>query len=98
MKEVKAKLRWLTPAEGGRTRPPGGETYSTVATFEQNRRDPHCGAWSLVVRFIEPPDEKLSHYVMVRFLVDWAPEEWLESGNSFELLEGAKVVAVGQVC
>jgi hypothetical protein len=53
--------------------------------------------WSLVVEFDNPPDDSLCHITDIRFLVDEAPKELLYSGSEFELREGRKLVARGEV-
>lgn len=97
MKTVSARLRWTRPSEGGREGPPSAPPYVTVSRFEQQRDTWEQEAWSLVVEWSDPPDDSWAHQVVVRFLVENAPEELLESGNHFELLEGKRVVAIGEV-
>jgi hypothetical protein len=53
--------------------------------------------WSLVVEFLDRPDETLCHLAKVHFLVEHAPSGWLEEGSQFELLEGLRLVAKGTV-
>jgi hypothetical protein len=53
--------------------------------------------WSLVLDFMEPPDDSLCHLAEVRFLAEGGPSGWLEAGNKFELMEGSKVVARGLI-
>jgi hypothetical protein len=50
----------------------------------------------LVIEFQEPPDAEGAHRVYVRFLVD-GPEELLDLGSVFELMEGSRTVATGTV-
>jgi len=97
MKTVSAKLQWVPPEKGGRQAPPLGSRYSTVARFKQQQDTWYEEAWSLVVEWSELPDVSLVHHVNVRFLVENAPESLLVMGNSFELMEGARVVAVGVI-
>ncbi len=92
MKHALSHLHWLSPEEGGRaTLPPRG--YATVALFEAPGGP--CEAWSIVVY----PQEKRSREerVLVRFLMDDAPDDRLQPGSRFTLTEGARVVARGEV-
>lgn len=93
-KIVPASLRWRTLEDGGRQSPPGGPKYSTVARFEKQKESWPREAWSVFVEFIEPPNSALSHRVNIRFLAD-GPEELLEPGSVFELMEGRQSVADG---
>ena len=97
MKTVSAKLQWMCPEKSGRQAPPLGPRYSTVARFKQQHDTWSEEAWSLVVEWSESPDVSLVHHVNVRFLMENAPEDLLVSGNSFELMEGERVVAVGEI-
>jgi len=95
-KTVLAYLKWGNPEEGGRQLPPLGPTYSTVARFESQKELWSKEAWSLVIEFIEPPNNALCHRVRVNFLAE-GPEELLQPGSVFELMEGRKPVARGTV-
>ena len=95
-KAIEADLQWLRPDEGGRQSPPPGPKYSTVARFENQKESWLKEAWSLVIEFIEPPNAALSHRVHVSLLAD-GPEELLQPGSTFELMEGSQSVAKGTV-
>jgi len=95
--ERTARLTWLRQSEGGRPVPPPGPSYSTVAKFSAQKTDWRDEAWSLVIRFLEPPDRHGSHRVAVRFLADEAPSDFLAEGCRFQLMEGERVVARGVV-
>jgi len=93
MTEGRARIRWLTKEEGGRESPPPGPQYSTAARFEVLRdRWPREG-WSVVLR-IEGADPT---EVGIRPLVPNAPSELFVSGSRFDLFEGSKKVAEGEV-
>ncbi len=96
-KQVEAKLEWIRPEEGGRSMPPPGPKYSTVARFECQKEHWLKEAWSLVVEFIEQPDCSFSHRVKVSFLSEEAPAGLLAKGSIFELMEGSHAVARGTV-
>ena|SRR6266705_2275785 len=93
-KIVKAKICWVP---GARKSPPTGPRYSTVARFKEDQSDWLRQAWSLVLEFRSPPDESLCLIADVRFLVEDAPVHFLHPGSAFELFEGRKVVATGEV-
>src|SRR5436305_58237 len=55
---VLAQVRWLKPEEGGRTAPPHGQQYSTVAKFDLQTEDEwRKDAWSLILNPMGVPDE-----------------------------------------
>jgi hypothetical protein len=96
---VLAKIRWLKPDEGGRTAPPHGQQYSTVAKFDKQTEEAwYKDAWSLVLNAQGVPDETWTQTAWVRFLAEEkAPVDWLLPGNRFALFEGSKKVAEGVV-
>jgi hypothetical protein len=95
-KTVQAHLKWHNIEDGGRQSPPPGPRYSTVARFENAKESWTKEAWSVVVEFFELPDSALCHRVSVKFLAD-GPEELLEPGSVFELMEGRQPVAKGTI-
>jgi hypothetical protein len=42
---ITARLRWLRPEEGGRSEPPSGSRYSTVARFDETEEQWLKHAW-----------------------------------------------------
>jgi hypothetical protein len=55
-------------------------------------------AWSLCLYFEHPVDPVIREsYATVRYLVDGAPHDKLVDGARFELLEGIRVVAEGEI-
>jgi len=95
MREVLARVRFLSQGEGGRSHPPSGPSYSTVSRFPGARGT--TDAWSLILDFVSQPDPSGEALVRVRFLSPDAPLELLSSGMRFELLEGPRAVARGEV-
>lgn len=95
--KVKAQIRWIPADKGGRNKPPVGPSYSTVAKFEDIQEKWPAEAWSVVLEFIDPPDQSGFHCADMRFLVDNAPQQLLHDGSKFELFEGPKRVATGEV-
>ncbi len=96
-KGVKARIRWVPFEEGGRASPPNGPVYSTVAHFRHDAPNWPDEAWSLVVRLDQPSRGSREVIATVDFLVDYGPPELLRLGNTFELVEGKRVVARGEV-
>jgi len=94
---VKAKIQWLTPESGGRKTPPLGPKYSTVARFIDISEKWPKEAWSIVAEFIKPTDSNNCTIVKLSFLVDTGPEYLLYSGSRFDLFEGPRIVATGEV-
>jgi hypothetical protein len=96
--ERKTRIRWLKPEEGGRPSPPPGPEYSTVARFEVLAdRWPH-EAWSIVLNISAPADADGLMVADIRMLAGEEAPKWLLSpGNRFELFEGKKHVASGEV-
>jgi hypothetical protein len=90
-------LHWLEPTEGGREVLPTGLQYSTVSRFADTAMLWPKEAWSLVVEFEEMPRRGVQTLARARFLSPEAPAHLLKSGNRFELLEGDRVVARGQI-
>ena len=95
---MRAKIEWVKPEEGGRSRPPSGEgsrPYSApVKLGGSNEPWPPPEAWSLVVEKVEAPD-LYTWEADVRFLVEGAPVQLLTTGRNFELYEGRLCVARG---
>lgn len=96
-KKAKAKITWLPPEKGGRSKPPIGPRYITEVRFDEDHSDFTKEAWSLIVEFDEILDDPLSLIATVRFLADEAPIHFLSPGNKFKLLEGEKIVANGEI-
>lgn len=94
---VKARVCWLKEEEGGRKFPPPGPRYSTVAKFEDEKDTWLKEAWSLVLEFSGSPDESLCMTTDVRFLSEDGPMRLLHPGSKFELYEGRRLVARGEV-
>ncbi|HYG09038.1 MAG TPA: hypothetical protein VD835_03585 [Pyrinomonadaceae bacterium] len=96
-KVVKAKVSWVPAEAGGRMSPPPGPRYITVARFEDDKDSYPKEAWSLVLEFSGLPDNSLNVIADVRFLVEDAPVQLLHQGSIFELYEGYRLVARGEV-
>lgn len=90
--QVEARIRWLSAQEGGRKDLPKGVHYSTVARFLKDSAE-----WSVVTDFNEPPLLERETIALMRFLSPEAPLSLLQLGSRFELLEGSRVVAKGEV-
>ncbi len=96
-KSAKARVCWVRKEDGGRESPPPGPRYSTPARFEEEKdKWPH-EAWSLVIEFSSPPDEWLCVIANVSFLNPDGPTRLLHPGSVFELFEGHRLVARGEM-
>ena len=94
---VKARIRWQSPSEGGRNLPPCGPKYSTVARFPEDEANWPDKVWSLVLEWQTTQTPEWEMVADVHFLVSEAPQELLHEGAVFKLYEGHKCVAVGEV-
>jgi hypothetical protein len=92
-----ARIHWLPAAEGGRKHPPRGARYSTAARFEKEAEKWPQEAWSIVAEFTKELDDSSCVEAEIRFLTPEAPAHLLEPGNRFELYEGRRLVARGEV-
>lgn len=90
---VKTQIHWIPLAEGGRKNIPAGSQYAPVAKFEELSE-----VWSVVLNFEGAPDSEGNSCADLRFLVEEnAPKQVLYLGSRFELYEGPKRVATGQI-
>jgi len=96
-RKILAKICWIPAADGGREHPPLGPRYSTVARFDKEAEKWPHEAWSVVAEFKEELDRSSGILAELRFLVKEAPSHLLEPGSKFELYEGRRVVARGEV-
>lgn len=91
----KVKIYWISAKNGGREKPPSGSQYSTVARFEDVKDKWPNEAWSVAIDFNKHEDTYSEGNI--RFLVEWAPNNLLYSSSKFDLFEGKKRVATGEV-
>jgi hypothetical protein len=91
-----ARVCWVPETEGGRRIPPTGHRYVMVAKFADDNTWPD-EAWSLVVDLSESPLGSHCTTANVRFLVPQAPVHLLTTGSKFELFEGRRCVATGEI-
>ena len=96
-KPMKSRICWVKKEAGGRESPPPGPRYSTVARFEDEKNKWPHEAWSLVLEFSGPPDESLCVIADVSLLNPDGPNRLLHPGSVFELFEGRRLVARGEV-
>jgi len=95
--KVRVKIYWIPPAKGGRKHPPSGPQYSTVARFEKTAENWPEEAWSIVADSITETDDAFCVIAQLRFLSPNAPSHLLKPGNKFDLFEGHRMVARGEV-
>jgi hypothetical protein len=95
----KARIRWIPPEQGGRSRPvAGGSEYATVARFEAIADRWPQEAWSVVLCVPLSAAGREEMIVDIRLLApETAPQSLLASGSRFDLFEGRRRVAEGQV-
>jgi hypothetical protein len=98
---MRAQLQWVSSKEGGRAQLPTGNRYVTIARIadSRSRRSGEIvGDWSMVVASLPSPHEQgFTTLCDVSFLAPNAPNSELVSGVSFQLLEGARIVAHGVI-
>jgi hypothetical protein len=90
-----AIVRWLPGAVRGRRELPATLRYVGISRFDEDGDSWPDGAWSVELRFEEPPPEQGTResHAHVRFPVDGAPHERLREGVVFGLYEGPHKVA-----
>lgn len=96
MKTVKIKLWWLPESEGGRSNPPTGSRYSTVACFNDIVEKWPSEAWSIVAEFTSGIGDCMEANMWL-LVGEEGPEELLYPTSTFDLFEGRKLVAYGEV-
>jgi hypothetical protein len=94
---ARATLSWVSTSAGGRKEVPTIAKYATVSRFKDPVSQKQISDWSMVVHFEEQPRHDQPSIVHVSFLSPEAPVELLVPGFAFELLEGSRVVAQGQI-
>lgn len=94
----RARIRWLTKEEGGRESTPTGPSYSTVARFEARPDRWPSELRSVALAITAAADSNGVMLVGISLLFpEGAPAGLLTSGSRFELYEGKKTVALGEV-
>lgn len=91
-----ADITWLTFDQGGRRALPTTQPYRCIIRFQDdpNRK---FGTWDVEVEFVERPRVGRRSKATLSFISDAAPIRLLRGGSRFELTEGPKVVAQGEV-
>jgi hypothetical protein len=96
----KASIEWILENQGGRRKPPvgtGNPPYATVIRFADEPWPHSAASWSLVVRKKESQSTEYRWIADVHYLMENAPHDSLRDGRKFELYEGKKCVACGQI-
>ncbi len=95
---AQARVHWLSAAEGGRTSVPRGPRYSSVARFAALADLWPQEAWSVVLTFDQPIDEHGDVICQIALLVpENAPAGLLDVGSQFDICEGRRWVAKGEI-
>ncbi len=98
MGEIHATLNWLTREEGGRKELPFGPRYISEGRFLDHTEKRDIEGWSLIVDKLGDCEIQTPIWrATIRFGVEEAPHEWLVNGAKFELYEGNRLVALGQI-
>jgi hypothetical protein len=95
-----AIVHWLHPKQRGREALPATLRYVALSRFPEDEETWPDGAWSIEVRFDQPPPEQANGHIVegqIRFLFDHAPQERLYRGARFSLYEGPQKVAEVEV-
>ena len=98
---MRAVIEWVTKEMGGRSKPPSGvgsPPYATVVRFTDTDEPwPSHISWSLVVEKIESMSSEFHWVANVSYKMDDAPHDSLRCGRKFELFEGKRCVASGEI-
>ena len=86
-------ISWLKPEEGGRT---GQIPFNTYKYGPQIRYENSYGNWSIIINNYKKLDDFLTLATMQYLNVSNSPKD-LVVGLKFELYEGSKKVAVGEI-
>lgn len=93
-----ARIQWHKSLNAAHQPPHLGSTYSTVARFEALRELWPQEAWSVVIEVTTPLDSLGSMRANIRLLFeDRAPPGLLDAGSKFDLFEGQRCVASGEI-
>ena len=92
---VHARLIWLPKDQGGRESPPPVR-FVTPARFEKYKDLlPDNAWWSLRFDFSATPED--FSVAEISFLVEEGPQELLQPGSKFDIFDGSRFVAAGEV-
>lgn len=98
---MRARIVWKTKDQGGRSSPPvglGKPPYSTIVRFADTPLlESAAVIWSLVIEMIPELSTEYVWMANVRYLSSEAPAQELVAGRRFELYEGRRCVAEGQL-
>ncbi len=92
-----AKISWVPAAEGGPESMSLECRYSTAARFHNEAEKWPKEAWSLGVEFSKELQCSFDVIAEVSFLSPDAPAHLLAVGSRFELYEGRRLVACGEI-
>ena len=98
-KTVKARIRFLSPEEGGRKHPVAiGQRYNPIVRFTNCPNENHFDFATWSAHFM--PTEMMNNVMVVDFgylRSDVGPVHLLKSNYEFDLYEGSKLVAKGVI-
>lgn len=94
-RSARAIIRWLPRERGGRNHPlDNAEGYAVPARFESDVQQQQ-GIWTVRLTDVANLRDHQCIRATVQFISPEAPQDLLEDGERFELLEGPRVVAKG---
>lgn len=96
MSSSMAIISWIPASKGGRRHPPTGISYRSVARVDGDPEWP-TNAWTLVVRPRRAVAQGQFVVADVAFLAPEAPARLLRKGVRFQIFEGTRMVATGQL-
>jgi len=92
---VHAKFIWVPKEQGGRESLPP-VSFVTPARFEKYKDlRPDNAWWSLRFDFSDTPED--FSVAEISFLVEEGPQELLQPGSKFDIFDGSRLVASGEV-
>ena len=93
-----ARIEWVTHDQGGRKQPPSGyEPPVYWAVVKLLVVEPQANSWSIYIRKRSSSNDGFAWNAAVKFRVDESPHHLLNEGVHFELYEGGKRVANGEI-
>lgn len=92
---VHAEVQWIPEECGGEGALPVG--LRSAVRWQRNVKDGKCDAWDATIVDVSPESDTRAH-VQLTFLPHYAIEsDFFAEGELIELLEGYRVVGVGQI-
>ena len=97
MKIVRVKIIWQNKTAAQLNKLLAGAKYSTVIKFEEDNKNWTAGAWSIILNKLVQDNTKCVMTGDMKFLSPDAPNDLLTINKKFELFEGKKCAAKGEI-